>query len=79
MNLHRQKFKKWLIDDIKINSNASYSEILDFIKSFEHSHEFQECYEKWCKIFLNEINPKSHGPKHVREILQRVINLPCTG
>lgn len=69
MELSRNHYRKFLIDEVIRSLNATvfaaYSEVIEFSKT----REFEESYKKW--VYLNAKNKKKvFRPKSMKEIFQ---------
>lgn len=64
----RSEFKKWLIENMKAESNASYSSICLEVDSYAKTQEFETQYERWRKKFIRQ--KRIDGPKHISEIFE---------
>jgi len=59
------KFKKFLMDEVKSKSFKSYSEIYEEIENFSRTPDFYITYDKWLNLPSCRINKL--GPKHILE------------
>lgn len=62
------QFKKWLIDEMKRTSNASYKDIIYAVNCFENTQEYQESFKKW-----DDKTRKRATKNQVRHILDGIV------
>lgn len=62
------QFKKWLIDEMKRTSNASYKDIIYAVNGFENTQEYQESFKKW-----DDKTRKRATKNQVRHILDGIV------
>lgn len=63
------EFKKWLIQEIRTKSNASYREIIDYVSDPNNQSKFDGYYKRWSKSITH--NNHYNGPRSMKEILER--------
>lgn len=68
MELTINGFRKFLVDEIKRKSNASYSDAFDQVNQFCKTDEFNNAFEKW-KVLTKRNKKRLPMPKSMKTIL----------
>jgi len=59
MDLTINHFKKFLIDEIIRQCNATYPNAIDQVNEFSKTDKFYDSYDKWKKLQIKNKNPIS--------------------
>lgn len=73
MNLSKNNYRKFLIDEIVRCSNSSIVNIIAEVDAFYKSEDFNESYKKW-KTLQESQQEKYSSPRPMKDILAEIFH-----
>ena len=69
MDLSKNHYRKFLVDEVMRASNATASAAFEQVNIFSKTKEFNDSYEQWLHV-RKKLQKKVFRPRSMKEILQ---------